>query len=1177
MSGSSSQASFAHLHVHTEYSMLDGAARVGDLMARTAELGMSAIAMTDHGNVFGAHDFYKQARAAGIKPIIGMEAYVTPGTSRFDRKPVRWADGGEDDVSGGGAYTHMTLLSETTEGMHNLFRLASRSSLEGFFYKARADRELLSEYATGLIATTGCPSGEVQTWLRLGDYRKAVASAGDFKDIFGANNFFVELMDHGLTIERRVRDGLLRIAKDLDLPVVATNDLHYTSEADAESHEALLCVQSGSTMDDPKRFKLDGHEYYVKSPAEMRAIWDEKYSMPEACDNTLLIAERCQVAFDESANLMPRFDVPEGETEESWFVKEVERGLAFRYPDGIPTEVRERADYEVAMILKMGFPGYFLVTADLIGWAKEHGIRVGPGRGSATGSLVAYAMRITELDPLEHSLLFERFLNPDRVSMPDIDIDFDERRRGDVMRYVTEKYGEDKVCQVVTYGTIKTKQALKDASRVLGYPFAMGDRVTKALPPPVMAKDVPLAKIFDSTHERFAEGNEFRSLVESDPEVKRVFETAKGLEGLKRQWGVHACAVIMSSEPLLDHIPIMKRPQDGAIITQFDYPTCETLGLLKMDFLGLRNLTVIDDAIGNIKSNRGVTVDLSTLALDDEATYRLLARGDTLGVFQLDGGPMRALLRQMAPTAFGDIAAVLALYRPGPMAANAHIEYAERKNNRRPVVPIHPELAEPLAEILDETYGLVVYQEQVQAIARKVAGYTLGQADLLRRAMGKKKKAELDAQLENFTNGMRANGFSQGAIDALWNTLLPFCDYGFNKSHTAGYGLVSYWTAYLKANYPAEYMAALLTSVGDDKDKMAVYLAECRSMGITVLPPDVNASERNFATVGNDIRFGLSAIRNVGTGVVESIIRCRKDKGAYTDFADFLSKVEAVACNKKVIESLIKAGAFDSLGHPRKGLLMIHAEAVDSVLNVKRAEAAGQFDLFGEMSAEDIGDAFAITVPDTEWDSKLLLAFEREMLGLYVSGHPLSGVEHLLSAQSDSSIPDILDGTVPDRTTVTVGGIITGLSRRLTKKGDPWASATLEDLTGGVEVAFFPKIYAEVSLQLAEDAIVLVRGRVSRSDDRLSLHADKVIVPDLSGATGRGPVRVSLPAARCTPPVVDRLRDVLASHPGTTEVHLRLVGGSNETMLLLDDGLRVTATSALMGDLKALLGADCLA
>jgi DNA polymerase-3 subunit alpha len=545
-------------------------------------------------------------------------------------------------------------------------------------------------------------------------------------------------------------------------------------------------------------------------------------------------------------------------------------------------------------------------------------------------------------------------------------------------------------------------------------------------------------------------------------------------------------------------------------------------------------------------------------------------------VFQLDGGPMRALLRQMVPTSFEDISAVLALYRPGPMAANAHIDYADRKNGRKPVVPIHPELAGPLAEILDETYGLVVYQEQVQAIARKVAGYSLGQADLLRRAMGKKKKAELDAQLETFTAGMKENGFSQGAINALWNTLLPFCDYGFNKSHTAGYGMVSYWTAYLKANYPAEYMAALLTSVGDDKDKSAIYLAECRTMGITVLTPDVNASERYFATIGTDVRFGLTAVRNVGSGVVESLVRTRRDKGTYADFADFLAKVDAVVCNKKVVESLIKAGAFDSLGHPRKGLLMVHGEAVDSVLSVKRAEAAGQFDLFGEMSAEDVGDALAVAVPDTEWDPKLLLAFEREMLGLYVSGHPLAAVEHLLSAQSDASIPDILDGTVADRATVTVGGILTGLSRRLTRNGDPWASATLEDLTGGVEVAFFPKVYSQVSLTLAEDAVVLVRGRVMRSDDRLSLHADKVTVPDLSDA-GRGPVRVSLAASRCTPPVVDRLKEVLRAHPGTTAVHLRLVGGAKDTTLRLDDGLRVTANSALMGDLKALLGADCLA
>jgi DNA polymerase-3 subunit alpha len=1168
--------SFVHLHVHTEYSMLDGAARLGQLFERTAEMGMPALAMTDHGNVFGAHDFYRQAKAAGVNPIIGMEAYLTPGTSRFERTRVRWADGGEDDVSGAGAYTHITLLSESTEGMHNLFRLASRASLEGFFYKPRADRELLAQYAQGLIATTGCPSGEVQTWLRIGDYAKARAAAAEFRDIFGRENYFLELMDHGLGIETRVRDGLLRLARDLQLPMVATNDLHYTDAADADAHEALLCVQSGKTLDDPNRFKFDARDFYLKSPAEMRALWDGKYQLREACDNTLLIAERCSVTFDESASYMPRFPVPAGETEQTWFVKEVGRGLAARFPDGIPPEVQKQADFEVGVITAMNFPGYFLVVADFINWAKDNGIRVGPGRGSGAGSMVAYAMRITDLNPLQHGLIFERFLNPDRVSMPDFDVDFDERRRGDVIRYVTEKYGDDRVAQIVTYGTIKAKQAVKDSARVLGMPFSVGDRITKVMPPPVMGKDVSLAKMFEPSDPRYNEGAEFRTLAETDPDVKKVVETARGLEGLKRQWGVHAAGVIMSSEPLLDLIPIMKREQDGAIITQFDYPTCEKLGLIKMDFLGLRNLTVLDDALINIKANRGETVVLEDLPLDDKRTFELLARGDTLGVFQLDGGPMRALLRSMRPDNFEDISAVGALYRPGPMGANSHNEYADRKNKRKPVVPIHPELAEPLSEILGDTYGLIVYQEQVMAIAQHVAGYSLGAADLLRRAMGKKKKSELDAQYEKFSSGMAERGFSAAAVKALWDILLPFSDYAFNKAHSAAYGLISYWTAYLKANYPAEYMAALLTSVGDDKDKMAIYLAECRSMGITVLPPDVNTSVRDFAPVGTDIRFGLSAVRNVGTGVVASIVACRKEKGAYTDFYDFLEKVDQVACNKKVVESLIKAGAFDSLSHPRKGLLMEHARAIDEVLGLKRAEAIGQFDLFGEMSQEDKGGSFRGSVPDTEWDTKLRLGFEREMLGLYVSGHPLSGVEHILSAQSDASIPDILDGTVPDRGIVTVGGILTGLQRRLTKKGDPWASATLEDLAGGVEVAFFPKVYLDCSLLLAEDAIVLVKGRVARSEDRLSLHAQQVVVPDLTTAAGKGPVQVSISAARCTPPVVDRLKDVLQAHPGTTAVHLKLLNGSRATTLKLDDGLRVTPTSALMGDLKALLGADCL-
>jgi DNA polymerase-3 subunit alpha len=792
--------------------------------------------------------------------------------------------------------------------------------------------------------------------------------------------------------------------------------------------------------------------------------------------------------------------------------------------------------------------------------------------------MVAYAMRITDLNPLEHGLIFERFLNPDRVSMPDFDVDFDERRRGEVIRYVTEKYGDDRVAQIVTYGTIKAKQAVKDAARVLGYPFSMGERITKVMPPPVMGKDVPLTKIFDPSHDRYNEGGEFRALYEADVEVKRVVDQAKGLEGLKRQWGVHAAGVIMSSDPLLDLIPIMKREQDGAIITQFDYPTCEKLGLIKMDFLGLRNLTVLDDALRNIKVNRGEDVVLEELTLDDKATFDLLARGDTLGVFQLDGGPMRALLRSMRPDNFEDISAVGALYRPGPMGANSHNEYADRKNGRKPVVPIHPELAEPLQDILGDTYGLIVYQEQVMAIAQKVAGFSLGQADILRRAMGKKKKAELDKQFEGFSAGMKANGFSESAVKTLWDILLPFSDYAFNKAHSAAYGLVSYWTAYLKANYPAEYMAALLTSVRDDKDKSAVYLAECRRMGIKVLPPCVNESHADFTPTGTDIRFGLTAIRNVGANVVASVVATREQKGAFTDFGDFLKKVEAVVCNKRTIEALIKGGAFDSLGHARRGLINVYEAAVDAVLDTKRAEAIGQFDLFGslgESTETPVDDVFAVRVPEGEWDKKVLLQFEREMLGLYVSDHPLFGLEHILMGAADCTIAAAQAEGSGEPQTITLAGILSSVNRRVTKAGAPWAQAVLEDLDGSIEVMFFPATYAQVALNVSEDAIVAIKGRTDAREDTVKLIASELSVLDTTEGP-RGPVKVRMAPARCTPPLVDRLKDVLATHPGTTEVHLQLVNGERQHVLRLGDGFRVTPSAALMGDLKALLGPSAI-
>lgn len=1167
-----------HLHNHSEYSMLDGAAKVAPMVAEAARLGQPAIGLTDHGYLFGAYEFYAAAQKAGVKPIIGLEAYVTPGTSRFDRQKVLWGEPWQrgDDVSAGGSYNHLTLIAYSTEGMHNLFRLGSAASLEGQFGKwPRADRELLERYHEGLIVFTGCPSGAVQTRMRLGQWDEAVREAAELRDIFGPENFYVEIMDHGIEFERRTQKQLLELAKLMDAPLVATNDAHYVKKEDRKVQDALLCINSGSRIADPDRFKFDGDGYYIRSSEEMRDIWKE---LPQACDSTIEIAERCEVHFKttaEGASYMPDPQVPQGEDQTSWFIKEVERGLQFRFPNGVPDKVRKQAEYEEDVIISMGFPGYFLTVADYIGWAKERGIRVGPGRGSGAGSMVAYAMRITELNPLEHGLIFERFLNPERVSMPDFDIDFDERRREEVIEYVKEKYGEDRISQVVTYGTIKTKQALKDSARILGRDFKVGEQLTKALPPSIMGKDIPVSGIFDSKHPRYAEASEFRKFYEENPDVHEIVDYALGLEGLTRQWGVHACAVIMSSHPLVDIIPIMKRPQDGATITQFEYPTCEALGLLKMDFLGLRNLTVISDALENIELNGKEVPNLDLLELDDRPTYELLGRGDTLGVFQLDGGGMRDLLKLMKPDNFEDISAVGALYRPGPMGANSHTNYALRKNGRQEITPIHPELAEPLAEILGTTFGLIVYQEQVMQIAQKLAGYSLGQADMLRRAMGKKKKEILDKEFEPFSAGMMANGYSMECIKTLWDILVPFSDYAFNKAHSAAYGLVSYWTAYLKANYATEYMAALLTSTKDNKDRRALYLAECRHMGITVLPPDVNASMGTFAPDGKDIRFGLSAIQNVGANVVEAVVATRREKGAFTTFQDFLDKVPQVVCNKRTIQSLIRAGAFDSLGHTRRALLSRCDEAVDAVIDVKRNEAIGQFDLFGgiDMGMGD-GPGLAIEIPDLpEFDRRQKLAEEREMLGLYVSDHPLRGVEVALERHQDVEIAQVVgEDAVADRI-VRIAGLVSSVQTKVTKQGNPWAIATIEDLSGSVDVLFFPRSYETIQSHLAPDIIVQVEGKTSIRDDQLSIYGQSMTILDLREDADT-PLDLQMPVSRCTPDVLTELREVLESFPGGSPVRLHLREPGRTTVVEIDQRLRVKASSAFFSQVKAVVGAD---
>ncbi|MFH7340945.1 DNA polymerase III subunit alpha [Streptomyces sp. KHY 26] len=1191
--------SFVHLHNHTEYSMLDGAQKLKPMFAEVAKQGMPAVAMSDHGNMFGAYEFQQVAKGfENVKPIIGIEAYVAP-SSRRDRKREFWGPGGQramsddgegsKDVSGGGRFTHMTMWATGAQGLRNLFHLSTEASYTGQFPagKPRMDMELISEHAEGVIATTGCPSGAIQTRLRLNQYDEAREVAAAYQDILGKENYFLELMDHGLPIEQQVREGLLRLAKELDLPLLATNDAHYVHEDQADAHDNLLCIGVGKNKADEKRFRFQGSSYYLKTAHEMRALFSE---LPEACDNTLLIAERIG-SYDEVFDYvdeMPQFpDVPAGETQESWLRKEVLKGLAMRYGDPVPTEVLERFETEMAVIGPMGFSSYFLVVADICKYARDNGVPVGPGRGSATGSIVAYATRITELCPLEHGLLFERFLNPERINPPDVDLDFDDRRRDKMVRYVTEKYGDAYTAMVNTFGKIKAKNAIKDSSRILGYPFSHGERITKALPPDIMGKSIPLDGIFDPEHPRHGEAGEIRQMYENEPDVKKVIDTAKGVEGLTRGTGVHAAAVILSKTRLTDRIPLHMRASDGVKITGFDYPSCEAMGLIKMDFLGLRNLGVIDHALQNIRENRGVKLatvdpldgdtDTTVIPLDDKKTFELLGRGDTFGVFQLDGGGMRALLKLMEPTRFEDIAAALALYRPGPMAANAHTNYALRQNGKQEPDPIHPELKDVLDPILGSTHHLLIFQEQIMAIARTLAGYTLGGADMLRRAMGKKKPEVLAAEWKNFHAGMTGNGYSEEATKAIWDVMLPFSGYAFNKSHTAGYGLVSYWTAYLKANYPAEYMAALLTSVGDDKDKAGVYLADARKLGVTVLPPDVNESLAEFAAVGDDVRFGLLSVRNVGEHVIESILTARRSKGKFISFQDFLDKVDLPALNKRAIDSLIKAGAFDSLGHTRKGLAAVHETAVDAVVPLKKAAAYGQHDLFAGLGGADGGNGDSgfgldMRIGEDEWPRKQLLSTEREMLGLYVSAHPLDGTENILAAQRDTTIVDLLSSGRTEGV-VRLAGLITGVQLKMTKQGNSWAIVNLADRDGTIEVLFFPAAYQLVAGALVEDSVVSVQGRVNDRDGSVSVFGQELQVLDVTSAerAGAAPVVLALPYHRINEPAISELRRIVKAHPGENPVHLSVRGTRKTTVYRLQATVNATTIAS---DIKGSFGPD---
>jgi len=1175
--------SFVHLHQHTEYSMLDGAARIGDVVASAVADGQPAMGITDHGNMYGVLDFYKACRDSGVTPIIGTEAYMAHD-SRFERPPRRGKvdDSGGDVEGGRKLYYHLTLLAENDVGYRNIIQLASRAYMEGYYYKPRVDWDTLAEHHEGVIATTGCLGGHVLQSLMNEGFDAALAKAARLQDIFGRDNLFVEIQDHGIPEQHRTNPQLLEIARKLQAPLLATNDSHYVHRDDAVSHDALLCVQTGSLMSDPDRFKFHSDEHYLKTATEMRHLFREA---PESCDNTLWIAERCNVEIEFGKPQLPNFPLPEGFTDDAEYLEHLTfEGARKRWGDQLPDNVVERLAYELKVIGDMGFSSYFLIVWDLIRHARDANIRVGPGRGSAAGCAVAYTLWITDLDPIKYDLLFERFLNPSRISMPDIDMDFDSRYRDEMIRYAAERYGRDHVAQIVTFSTIKARAAVRDAARVLGKPYIVGDKVAKAMPPLVMGRDTPLYACLEE-HPKFVDGYkmaaELREMYATDPETREVVDVAKGLEGLRRQDGIHAAAVVITKEPLTEYLPIQRKPESGVpieeapVVTQYEMHGVEELGLLKMDFLGLRNLDVISDTLELIRRTRGVEVDIDDVDLTDEPTYELLRRADTIGVFQLEGGAMRALIRSLAPTEFEDVAALVALYRPGPMAANMHTDYADRKNGRQEVTYLHPDAE----EILGDTYGLCIYQEGIMRIAQRFAGYSLADADNLRKACGKKVRELIAKERTKFVEGCEATGYGAELGTAWFDIIEPFADYAFNKSHSYGYGFVAYQTAYLKANYPAEYLSALLTSVKTNLDKAAVYLAECRAMGIEVTVPDVNRSLSDFAPVvpepdgdganldgGADrILFGLSAVRNVGTGLVELIIEERDENGPFEDFYDFCQRVNTQVLNKRTIESLIKAGGFDSMGHPRQGLLTVFEQIVDTTIARRKEHDMGVMSLFGEMEE---GPAFdeRVRIPDVEFDKKHRLAFEKEMLGLYVSDHPLLGAEQALKRKVDCTILEL--GDLDDGTQRTVGGVITGLQRKWTKKGDLMAVFVLEDLQGSVEVMVFPKTMAQIGHLLVEDAVVITTGRVDKRDETAKFipRELELFEPQVDE---HPPLRLHLPPSRLDNATIDRLQELIGDFPGDSEVHILL--GDKQVLRLSDDHLVDTRTG-LIGELRALLG-----
>jgi len=1160
--------SFVHLHAHTEYSMLDGAAKIVDYLKKVKDLNQPAAAITDHGNLYGAMEFVQKANDLGIKPIIGYEAYITPG-SRFDRP----------DRENNKRY-HLTLLAENNIGYQNLVELVSKAYTEGYYYKPRIDYELLDQHHDGLIALSGCLGGELAQHLAPDgsveegntsnerSFEKALDIAKKYQSIFGKENYFIEIHNHGIKQQLDILDDLVEIAELIDAPLVAANDSHYVEENGAEAHDALLCVQTNRTLDDESRFRFDGSGYYVKSAEEMRKLFPEdKY--PGACDNTLAIANRVNYEFNFDNSYLPDFPIEDKNVSPEELLKiKVYEGGERKYGT-LTSEIIERIDYELDVINSMGFASYFLIVGDLIEFSKKRNIRTGAGRGSAAGSIVSYCLGITGIEPLEYGLIFERFLNKGRKSLPDIDMDFDERYRNDVIQYAIEKYGQDRVAHIVTFATIKAKQAIRDAARVLGLPFSSGDRVAKLMPPMILGNTATISECLSLDEENtsgyskefYSASEELRKQYKNDEEAKQIIDIALGLEGLRRQDGIHAAAIVISPDTITKFLPIQQKGSNAEIVTQYEMHTVEQLGLLKMDFLGLRNLSIVDRTLELIGSE---SLDIDNLKLDDEKTFKLFAEGKMTGVFQLESRVAQSTSRSLKPKRFEDIVALVALIRPGPLGAGMHNEFADRANNRKEIEYLHNDLE----SILNETYGVILYQEQVMQIAEKIAGFNLQEADNLRVAMGKKIPKVMEEQRKKFTDGAVSKNYSEQFAIELFDQIAYFAGYGFNKSHSVPYALLAYQTAYLKANYPAEYIAACLTAVKRDKDRTAIFLSEARDMGVKVSTPDINLSSSDFTVNDNEILFGLSAVRNVGDITADKIVLERESNGDFESIEDFLSRIDSRSLNKRGVEALIQGGGLDKFGHTRKGMFDSAIELIENAKELKANKENNQGSLF-EM--ED-SNSTTISIKNSEWDKKELLEREREMLGFFVSEDPLEGYGEVLKSESSHSIIELQSLEDEEEINVTISGLISNVQKRVSRRGNPWIQFDIQDLTGSSGVLLFNKLVDKYNASIDGEIYLKVSGTyVGGSENTIRARDVEVIEPSkMIENLDISPLRISVDEEKLDKKNLVLLKELLEKFPGLSSVELEVNSKSGSKLLELKE-IKVKKTNQLKNEISTLL------